>query len=96
MEIILVTHVNVDKKIFNPHGRIRRSIVLLDVHGFEPLRKLVLHYLIGKAHGVCGTSIPGDIATEFGRHLCSGLTPGLVMFVVPGLMAVMSRWSVSS
>ena len=66
MEIIFASHVNVEKKIFDPYGGTHRSIVLLDVHGFKPFRKLVLHYLIGKAHRVCGTSVPCDIATEFG------------------------------
>ena len=66
MEIISASHVNVEKKIFNPYSGIHCSIVLLDVHGFEPFRKLVLHYLIGKAHGVCGTCVPSDITTEFG------------------------------
>ena len=63
--MISMSHVNLYKKIFNPYSMICRSIVLLDVHGFEPFQKLVLHYLIGKAHGVCGTSVSGDIATEF-------------------------------
>ena len=66
MEIISASHVNVEKKIFNPYTGICRAIVRLDVHGFKPLWELVLHYLVGKAHGVCGTSIPGDIATELG------------------------------
>ena len=60
VEIISASHVNVEQKIFDPYGGIRRSIILVDVHGFEPLRKLVLHYLISKAHGVCGTSASGD------------------------------------
>ena len=42
------------------------SVVCLDVYGFKPFRKLVLHYLIGKAHGVCGTPIPCDITAEIG------------------------------
>ena len=49
MEIISTSHVNVEKKIFNPDGRIRRSIVLFDVYEFKPFWKLVLHYLIGEA-----------------------------------------------
>ena len=65
MEVISASHVNVEKKIFNPYGKICHFIVLLDVHGFKPFQKLVLHYFIGKAHRVCDTSIPGDIATEF-------------------------------
>ena len=56
---------NVEKEVFNPYGGIRRSIVWLDVDGFKPFRKLVLHYLIGKSHRVCGTSVSGDIATGF-------------------------------
>ena len=66
MEIISASHVNAEKTIFNPYSGICCAIVRLDVYGFKPLRKVVLHYLIGKAHGVCGTSIPGDIATELG------------------------------
>ena len=66
MEVTSVSHVNKEKKIFYPYGGVRRSIVLLDVHGFKPFRKLVLHYLIGKAHRVCGTFVPCDIMTEFG------------------------------
>ena len=66
MDVISASHVNVEKKTFNPYGRIRRSIVLLDVHGFKPFQKLVPHYIIGKAHGVCIASVPGDIAMEFG------------------------------
>ena len=49
MEIISSSHMNVEKKIFNPDGRIRRSIVLFDVYGFKPFRKLVFHNLIGEA-----------------------------------------------
>ena len=55
---------NVEKKIFNLDGRIRRSIILLDVHGFKPFQKLVLHYLMGKAHGVCDTPVLCDISAE--------------------------------
>ena len=66
VEIITARHVNVEKKIFNPYSGICRAIVRLDVYEFKPFSKLVLHYLISKAHGVCGSSIPGDIATEFG------------------------------
>ena len=66
MEIITVSHVNVEKKIFNPYSGICRSIICLDVYGFKPFRKLVLHYLTSKAHGVHGTYVPADIATEFG------------------------------
>ena len=65
MEIISARHVNVEKKIFDPYGGIRRSIVLLDVHRFKSFRE-VLHYLIGTSHGVCGTSISGNIVTKFG------------------------------
>ena len=61
-----MSHVIVEKKIFNPYSEICHSIVSFDVYGFEPFRKLVLHYLIGKAHGVCGASISGNITTEFG------------------------------
>ena len=61
-----MSHMNVEKKIFNLDGRIHRSIILLDVYGFKPFRKLVLHYLIGKTHRVCGTSIPCNIVVEFG------------------------------
>mgnify|MGYP005834882337 CR=1 FL=1 len=66
MEIITVSHVNVEKKIFNPYSGICRSIMCLDVYEFKPFWNLVLHYLIGKAHGVCGASISGNITTEFG------------------------------
>ena len=66
VEVISTSHVNVDKKIYNPYGRIHRSIILLDVHGFKPFRKLVLRYFIDKAHRVCSTSIPGNVAMEFG------------------------------
>ena len=66
MEIVAASHVNVEKKIFDPYIGMCCSVKGLDVDGFKPFRKLVLHYLIGKAHGVCGTSILGDIMTEFG------------------------------
>ena len=56
MEIISSSHVNV-KKILNPDGRIRRSIVLFDIYGFKPFWKLMFHDLIGEAYGVCGPSI---------------------------------------
>ena len=49
MEIISSSHVDVEKEIFNPDGRIRRSVVLFDVYGFKPFQKLVLHFLIGEA-----------------------------------------------
>ena len=61
-----MSHMNVEKKILDPDGRIRRTIVLLDVYRFGPFRKLVLHYLIGKAHRVCGASIPCNITAEIG------------------------------
>ena len=66
MEVVSASHVNVEKKIFNPYSGICHAIVRLNVYGFKSFQKLVLHYLIGKAHGVCDTSIPGNIATEFG------------------------------
>ena len=66
VDIITATHVNVEKKIFNPYSGICHSIVCLDVYGFKPFQKLVLHYLIGKAQGVCGASTSGNITTEFG------------------------------
>lgn len=50
VEVISASHVNVEKKIFNPYGGVRRSIILLDVHGFKPFQELVLHYFIGKAY----------------------------------------------
>ena len=59
VEVISTSHVNVEKKIHNLDGRVCRFIVLLDVNGFKPFRKLVLHYFISKAHRVYGTSIPG-------------------------------------
>ena len=65
VEIISASHVKVEKKIFNPYNGICRSILCLDVYGFKPFLKLVLHYLIRKAHGVCGASISGNITTEF-------------------------------
>ena len=58
MEIITASHVNVEKKIFNPYSGICRSIICLDVYGFKPFRKLVLHNLIGKAHWVCSAVTP--------------------------------------
>jgi hypothetical protein len=66
MEIVTASHVYMDKKIFNPYSGICRSIVCFNVYGFKPFWKLVLHYLIGKAHGVCGASISGNITAEFG------------------------------
>lgn len=48
MEIISSSHVNV-KKILNPDGRIRRSIVLFDIYGFKPFWKLMFHDLIAEA-----------------------------------------------
>ena len=49
MKVISLSHVNVEKKIFNQDGRIRRSIVLFDVYGFQPFWKLVFHDLIDEA-----------------------------------------------
>ena len=66
MEIVAASHVNVEKKIFDPYIGMCCSVKGLDVDGFKPFRKLVLHYLIGKTHRVCGTSIPCNIAAEFG------------------------------
>ena len=40
---------NMEKKVLNPYSGICRSIVCFDVYEFKPFRKLVLHYLIGKA-----------------------------------------------
>jgi len=37
VEIISPSHVYVEKKIFNPDGWIRCSIVLFDVYGFKPV-----------------------------------------------------------
>ena len=51
MEIISSSHMNVEKEIFNPDGRIRRPIVLLDVYGFKPFQKLVFHNLMVKHRG---------------------------------------------
>ena len=63
MEVISSSHMNVEKEVFNLDVRIRHSIVWLDVYGFKPFQKLVLHYLIGyqrnplcaiKRHNVTG------------------------------------------
>jgi len=49
VEIITASHVNVEKKVFNPYSRIRRSIICFNVYGLKPFWELVLHYLIGEA-----------------------------------------------
>ena len=64
MEIVTASHVNMEKKVFNPYRGISRSIVFFNVYGFKPFRELVLHYLIGKAHGVCIASVSGNVTTN--------------------------------
>ena len=66
MEVVSTSHMNMEKKIFDPDGRIYRIIVLLDVYEFKPFRELVLHYLAGKAHRVCGSPVPCDVTAEIG------------------------------
>ena len=44
-----MSHMNVEKEIFNPDGWIRRSIILFDVYEFKPFLKLVFHNLIAEA-----------------------------------------------
>ena len=66
MKIIAAGDMNMEEKIFNPYGGIYCSIVCLNVYGYKPLWKLVLHYVVGKAHGLCSASISGNIMMEFG------------------------------
>ena len=49
MEIVSSSHMDVEKKIFNPDSRIRCSIVLFDVYEFKHFQKLVFHDFIGEA-----------------------------------------------
>ena len=49
MELVSLSHMNVEKEVFNLDGRIRRSIVWFDVYGFKPFQKLMFHNLISKA-----------------------------------------------
>ena len=66
VKIVIAGHVNVEKEIFNPDGRIRRSVVLFDVYGFKPFWEFMIHYFISEAEGVCGASMQGYVTTQFG------------------------------
>ena len=63
MVVIPTSHVNVEKKIFNPDDRIRRSIVLFDVYGCT---KGAQTLYIDEALRVHKPSISCNIAAEIG------------------------------
>ena len=48
MEIISVSHMDMEDEVLNPDPRVCRSVVRLYVHGFESVRKLVIQHLIGE------------------------------------------------
>ena len=61
MEIISVSHVDVEDKVLNPDPRVCRSVVWLYVHGFESLWKFVNQHLVGETQGVHSPSVPGHV-----------------------------------
>jgi hypothetical protein len=66
MEIVSISHVNVEEEILNPYCWISCAIILFNVDGLEVLGEFVLHNLIGETHGVCRTSWPIRIIAVFG------------------------------
>ena len=70
MGIISASHVDVKNNVLYPNCGVRRSIVCLDVYGFEPLWKIMFQYFIGEAQGVCGAPVSGCVGGWFQRLQC--------------------------
>jgi hypothetical protein len=87
---------NVEKKIFDPHGWVSCPIVLFYVHRFKPFGDLMLHYLICKTHWVCGALDPGHVVPEIGCHPGTVLLPSSIVPITPGLVSVPSSGRASS
>ena len=88
MEVTSSSHMNVEKKIFNPHGRVCSPIVWLDGYGFKHFWELVLHHLISEAHWVSGAPYSGYILLNFGVHPGLVLIPNSNVSVEPCLVSV--------
>ena len=63
MKIITAGHMNMEKKVLNPHSGVGCLVILFYINGLEALRELMLHDLISEAMRVCGASISGRVAT---------------------------------
>ena len=48
VEIVSVSHMDVEDEVLNPDPRVCHSVVCLYVHGFESLWKFVIQHLIGE------------------------------------------------
>ena len=88
MEIISSSHMNVEKEIFDPYGRVCCPVILFNVYGFKPFGELVSHHLIRETHWVSGAPDPGYITPETGCHLGLVLFPSSVVSIPPSLISV--------
>ena len=48
MQIITVSHVDVEEEILNPYSGICCTIIRFDIYGFETLREFVIHNFISE------------------------------------------------
>src|SRR4051812_42537627 len=81
MEVISSDHMNVEKEIFDPHSQVSRSIILFDVHGFKPLRELMLHDLICRTHRMGRSLDPSNSLSDACRCPCPEVVPSRVTLV---------------
>jgi hypothetical protein len=90
MEVISSGHMNVEKKILDPHGWVCCPIVRFYVDGFKPLGELVLHHLVSETHGVCGAPGSGHVTPEIGCHPGAVLLLSSAILIAPGLVSIPS------
>ena len=96
MQIISSIHMNVEKKICNPHSWVSFPIVGFYINRFKPLGELMLHHLVSETYWVCGAPDPGHVVPEIGHHLSMVLLLGSIIPIAPGLVSVPSSGRVSS
>ena len=48
VEIVSVSHMDMEDEVLNPDPRVCRSVVCLYVHGFESLWEFMIQHLIGE------------------------------------------------
>src|SRR3954465_12604616 len=88
VQIIATCHVDVKEIILNPYCRICRTIVRLDIDGFETLWDLMIHYFVCEAWWVCGAPVLGYVTTQLGRAV--PVVFGPAGFIVSGVKIIVT------
>ena len=96
VEIVCVSHMDMEDEVLNPDPRVCRSVVCLYVHGFESLWKFMIQYLFIEAQRVHSPFVSGHVVACCRLLLCPVLIPNWYLIRLIVLVTVILRWSMSS